>query len=364
MRSLTQIERRAFTLVELLVVIAIIGILVAMLLPAVQAAREAARRASCTNNLKNLALALQNYHDTFQKFPAVAEFPNEKLWNPLQDKALFHNWAIRSLPYLEEQPLADLFVISATSRVSDDATGTTNSVARGTDIPVMLCPSDGENKTHFQGSGGNWARTNYGMNGFEYWPNQYWRNIKTASGNDAGIDFQIGVSGLSDGKVNQNLGMHQLTDGTSKTILLAEMRAGLGAKDRRGVWAMGMCGSSYHCRHAGYSPNSCGDTDEEIYGGQEIIDDVGRPRLASECMDIDLSASGQGSGQSVVRSVHPGGVNVAMADASVHFVGDFVDAGYISIGGRLTNSDIEQDKFRVWQRLNIGRDGYPVTQEF
>ena len=344
--------------------IAIIGILVALLLPAVQAAREAARRSSCTNNVKNLALALHTYHDSFKRLPPAAEFPNEKMWDPLRDKSLFHNWASRCLPFLEEQPLADLLVINPTTRMSDDPTGNTNSVVRGTDINVMLCPSDGENRVHFEGSGGNWARTNYGMNGFQYWPNQWWRNIKTPSGNDAGIGYQIGASGLSDGKIKQNLSLAQFTDGTSKTIMLAEMRAGLGSKDRRGVWAMGMCGSSYHCRHAGYPPNSCGDTDEEIYGGQEIIDEVGRGRLASECMDIDVAASGLGSGQSVVRSVHPGGVNVAMADASVHFISDFVDSGNISIAGRLTNNDVQQDKFRIWQRLNISRDGYPVTMEF
>lgn len=364
MKCVNRTTPRGFTLVELLVVIAIIGILVALLLPAVQSAREAARRASCVSNLKNLALALHNYHDTYGEFPPLAEFPGDRMWNPLQDKALFHNWAIRTLPYIEQQPLQDLFVINDTTRVSDDPTGTTNYVARGTELPIMLCPSDAENGAKFEGSGGNWARGNYGMNGIQYWPNQWWRNVKSPTGNALGIQFQIGVSGLSDGSVNQALGIRHITDGTSKTILLAEMRAGLGSNDRRGVWAMGMCGSNYHCRHVAFPPNSCGDSDEEIYKGADAVAEVGEPKMAVECMELDLNASKQGSGQSVVRSMHPGGVNVAMADASVRFITDFIDSGTFPLGGRITEDDLQPNRFRTWQRLNVARDEYSIEQAF
>src|SRR5262245_41405937 len=99
-----------FTLVELLVVIAIIGILVALLLPAIQAAREAARRAQCTSNLKNVALALQNYHDARKEFPPAARWRTEADGaddNVLIDNRLFGNWAIDILPYIEEQNLAN-----------------------------------------------------------------------------------------------------------------------------------------------------------------------------------------------------------------------------------------------------------------
>src|SRR3954463_6465941 len=104
-----------FTLVELLVVIAIIGILVALLLPAVQAARESARRAQCTTNLKNLALALQNYHDVYKHFPAVAHFgpPTDPPHNAtLDDLRLFQNWALEILPFIEESNLLALFQVS------------------------------------------------------------------------------------------------------------------------------------------------------------------------------------------------------------------------------------------------------------
>src|SRR4051794_17052246 len=90
-------KHRGFTLVELLVVIAIIGILVAMLLPAIQAARESARRAQCVNNLKQLGVAFQNYHDTYKKLPIGAY------------SCCWGTWQMAILPFIEEQQLADMY---------------------------------------------------------------------------------------------------------------------------------------------------------------------------------------------------------------------------------------------------------------
>ena len=101
------VRRKGFTLVELLVVIAIIGILVALLLPAVQAAREAARRMSCQNNLKQLGIALHNYHDTNKKFPAGMQFYGPGNNSADRGKNYRANWIIAILPYFEQQPLYD-----------------------------------------------------------------------------------------------------------------------------------------------------------------------------------------------------------------------------------------------------------------
>ena len=102
-------KRSAFTLVELLVVIAIIGVLVALLLPAVQAAREAARRMQCSNHLKQIGLGLQNYHDTFQSLPygARARFVNTSGTNPA-GQSWGPNWYVAILPFCEQKPLSDL----------------------------------------------------------------------------------------------------------------------------------------------------------------------------------------------------------------------------------------------------------------
>jgi prepilin-type N-terminal cleavage/methylation domain-containing protein/prepilin-type processing-associated H-X9-DG protein len=97
-------SRRAFTLVELLVVIAIIGILLALLLPAVQAAREAARRMHCKNNLKQIGLAFQNYHDTYRMFPWGGKNHDACCNSTIRD---YWNWTYQILPYMEQQPLFD-----------------------------------------------------------------------------------------------------------------------------------------------------------------------------------------------------------------------------------------------------------------
>jgi prepilin-type N-terminal cleavage/methylation domain-containing protein len=144
-------QRRAFTLVELLVVIAIIGVLVALLLPAVQAAREAARRMQCSNHLKQIGLAIQNYHDVFNSLPygARARFvqtskniPAGQGWGP--------SWLMSILPFCEQKPLSDLLEACQTgidANKGNWATDLTQAIGRAPfhvknqKIPWMLCPS-------------------------------------------------------------------------------------------------------------------------------------------------------------------------------------------------------------------------------
>ena len=139
-------RKRGFTLVELLVVIAIIGVLVALLLPAVQAAREAARRMQCSNHLKQIGLALQNYHDTFNSLPFGARaryvqdtnrVPTGQTWGP--------SWYVGLLSFCEQKPLSDLLEAAMLKNPNiTDLTNTTGRVAfhvKDQKIPWILCPS-------------------------------------------------------------------------------------------------------------------------------------------------------------------------------------------------------------------------------
>jgi prepilin-type N-terminal cleavage/methylation domain-containing protein len=142
-------KRTAFTLVELLVVIAIIGVLVALLLPAVQAAREAARRMQCSNHLKQIGLGLQNYHDTFQSLPygARARYVNTSGTNP-PNQSWGPNWYVAILPFCEQKPLSDL--MEQGMLTNSQGTGLADLTmqigrlafhAKDQKIPWMLCPS-------------------------------------------------------------------------------------------------------------------------------------------------------------------------------------------------------------------------------
>jgi len=350
-------RRYGFTLVELLVVIAIIGVLVALLLPAVQAAREAARRSQCTTNMKNVALAVLNFHDAKQHFPPPVSMPDMN-FEPLYPTRLFGNWAIDVLPYLEQQGLFQRFQISGTVRLSDAV----NAEPRATPLAVMRCPTDAGRTENFAGThaqeGTNWARGNYGLNAFQFWPNAGLN--KQAAGLADGpltsmIDYNVGM-GIVSSPTSTKWTMARIADGTTNTVMLAEMRVGLSAQDRRGVWAMGMCGSNIHCRQAwngATQPNDCKSGVDDTYDIQKVKDELGPATLTNECMD----AATVDSGQSVVRSMHTGGAFVALADGSVRFISDFVDSGPVIYEGFVgQNSPPTEDTFRVWQRINVSSD--------
>ncbi|MBX3435522.1 MAG: DUF1559 domain-containing protein [Pirellulales bacterium] len=340
--------RHGFTLVELLVVIAIIGVLVALLLPAIQAAREAARRAQCQNNIKNVALAVLNYESARKKFPVGMSFDaavyRDKVHNQLKEYG--PNWIIHSLPYLEQQATYDAFNLKLP--INNDGAGvstsdTRNRAARGTTIPVLLCPTDSYNQTPYAGKivfhGDNWARGNYAGNtggnfigGGGCSPRTGETIPACTKGPEAGgslpaddgwsNDLRRGVMGL-----NIAVRIAEIADGTTKTIMIGEIRAGISDKDSRGVWAMGHAGASlvsiYGSGGDANGPNACYPSADDVYS-----DVCGTPEAQAQCMDC---FTGGAADQATVRSSHVGGAFLAMCDASVNFVSDDIETS--GIGG-------------------------------
>lgn len=257
-------QRGAFTLVELLVVIAIIGILVGLLLPAVQAAREAARRMSCSNNLKQIGLAAQNYHDTFNTLPwnsdsgdQAANAANAPMRHP-QNRWMQFSWLTSIMPFIEQQNLYNQINFNTQMSMGDNVVGSpTNATLAQSVIDGYLCPSNsqpaqrtGQVEGYRHNGGRNGAGTDYVGNLGHIWggwkdcgavpefagpannPNIFVRgtNPGTPWVNGEMYNEQANCNGTF--KYFGSVKMSEVTDGTSNTILCFEemhWRGGNGA---------------------------------------------------------------------------------------------------------------------------------------
>ena len=210
-------NRSAFTLIELLVVIAIIAILIALLLPAVQQAREAARRTQCRNNLKQIGISLHNYHDAHKTFPPG--FIQADLSNPATELGLA--WGAFLLPYLDQSPLYNRYNMVAP-------------VASKAQLPAFQCPSDGhaegevrDTGPHYVGTGeGYAARSSYvACNGGECTPGNCHYNQFNGTGDSRefllGQDIDI-LAGNGVFWGNSRLRFRDITDGSSQTFAVGE----------------------------------------------------------------------------------------------------------------------------------------------
>ena len=216
-RGRSPTNRYAFTLVELLVVIAIIGALIGLLLPAVQSAREAARRTSCTNNLRQFGLALVNFESARKCFPQTDARPNATAGN----WSAGEGWSLhaRVLPYCEEGNLASQFDFKQAAFTGPYTGQTPNpafAASFATPIPMLLCPSDGAPTVQKSGT-------------FSYGGNNYMVSFGSATADGAGNAFWD-FSKATDGIVYEKSAVKiaKIIDGTSKTVIASEAVRSIG----------------------------------------------------------------------------------------------------------------------------------------
>ncbi len=331
-------RQSGFTLVELLVVIAIIGILVGLLLPAVQAAREAARRMQCSNNLKQLGLAAHNYHDAFKKFPpnhiwaSAVAVNNEEGWG----------WPVLLMPFYEQGNLVNQLNVSRVSLMGylsvPDPTGQRLALLQQ-DISTLRCPSDaGEDVAkaarHFGGGVGTRAGNhgNWRPGLTNYISNRGTRNNWQASNDTHGMFME-----------NRAIKIGDCTDGTSNTTLFGERDSQYG---RSGVWA-GM-------------RNPRGNAAR----GFEVATACHRPPLNSSDPPTPWSDNRYGAGGGF-GSLHTGGAQFAFSDGSVHFISENIDWKEDRVTGPNANVWDPRPDIRVYgvyQKLGRRNDGFVLGQ--
>ncbi len=340
-----QQRKRGFTLIELLVVIAIIAILVALLLPAVQSAREAARRSQCKNNLKQLGLALHNYHETVGMLPRY-------IMGPQIDGAAGNGWRSYGahamlLPYMDQATLYDTTIsraIDENRRASNDGANSADQ-AYGLDqvrLPSLECPSDPSQNTL--------APTNYA---YSMGPNMGW---------NVSIDQQNGAFNR-----DQWIAFRDFTDGTANTIAMSEQvtyeGSSPGPKDLTRVRNAGSTGGNNGNEDSW--PAELTQQEVEVLGqavqgitsinGNKIGERWWRGQPGRNAFSTLLTPNSNYpnatfhcdgcnyDGRTMIgaRSMHPGGVHALMVDGAVRFINDNIDwSTYQALGGRNEGNDI------------------------
>lgn len=337
-------SRRGLTLIELLVVISIIGVLVGLLLPAVQQVRESAARMQCQNNLKQLGIALHHYHDTHRVLPPAMIWKGrgEPLGGGLlpigtidrvalgispgsEPDRLHANWVMLLLPFVEQGSLHDKFNFNVPI---DDPS---QRVARTTNLSVMKCPSDGQNNVPYERallagvSGHTYSRGNYGLNVgvnapcFTFFPNC--PQGFSSDTNDL-INTNTKVWGTGVAGFNVAFGFQAFSEGLSNIVAVDELRAGIDPIDPRGTWALGFVGASLTAVHA-EGPNLIDSGLDGIMGCTLLTLTYSSQELKRRRMPCSNSAI-EANFAATARSQHPGLVNILRLDGSVDSISDSI----------------------------------------
>lgn len=340
-------RRPGFTLIELLVVIAIIGVLIALLLPAVQAAREAARRAQCTNNLKQLGLATHTYISSNNKLPMGDQYPSGTNATALGvtgngGDTYSYSWTLPLLPSMEQQPLFNAWNFVCGFRDPGGAGPTINTTVMYTQVGFLLCPSE---------SASTRPQPPYGTLNY----------VGNVGGPGAIRTFSGTIISPYWGNTTQApttncIGLEAITDGTANTALFSERLFGMTGNPNVPL------GSGNDSKRAIYQSGTAGTINgNDVAGAMNVLEacrnlPAGTPSLSSyrsgqiwtiahpwstafnryfhfgtpnstSCDTTPTTASGFGGGQGLVNptSNHSGGVNICLADGSVRFVKDTVN---------------------------------------
>ncbi|QDU12818.1 Type II secretion system protein G precursor [Gimesia maris] len=294
MKALFLKRRQGFTLIELLVVIAIIAILIALLLPAVQQAREAARRSSCKNNLKQIGLALHNYHDTFRTFPP-ATIRRKGATSEWETSMI--GWQARILPYMDQAPLFNKINWS----VEPGSGGTANTEARNYEIPAYRCPSDPGNR-------GTTGQSSFG-------PTNYVTCTANSGGYAAGGSTYQN-NGRSIMFLNSKTQIKDIEDGTSNTMLSSECIVGHPYSNVNATSGT-VCTGTANQKQRGFSWFYA----QSMYAWSYTTL-IGPNSDLMECAQSTGGTALLGS-----RSKHVGGVHTLFADGRIRFVSENIHLG-------------------------------------
>ena len=307
-------RRSAFTLIELLVVIAIIAVLIALLLPAVQQAREAARRSQCKNNLKQFGLALHNYHDSQGIFPSGGYCPAGTI-------ALCHSWAEMVLPYIDQAPMYNQLVLTSNTQAAANA-----AVLNGKNLPGFACPSDPDSglqnnarePSYLPGGAGTFSMAmSYMPSGGPLNTNMCvipdnGSNCKGVNGGSVSATGKPGPGMFNGGPVAYRI--RDCTDGTSNTMLMGEA---LPIYNSFGHYFVSHLNAGTTNPPPNYLTNSLAATCPKATAARSTPE--------TPCLYASMG----------FQSMHDGGVHILLADSSVRFVSENINyALWTNLGDR------------------------------